>query len=289
MFNYEKRILSMLLVGILSVSTLGAHIVCAQEADPHEHTINYEDNGENHILSCAECEYLIEEEHTFDEKGVCICGAVKEEEPSEPDIVEIIPEEETLKIHEHELQYEYVEDSEIPSHKVICSLDGCDYEEILPCEFIDGACLFCGHPESVEEPEEAEEVLETDEPFNYEDSFAIVGTPYVIELYAGECILPADIDANPSIKITDNGYAVSFDPLSNEEISACVIEAKIISDREFSILYKEDTLESTDFEASIVMEGFESFEIIESKEEFIEQTLEADVSGVSIQITGEMP
>lgn len=45
-----------------------------------EHTYTYINNGENHTVGCAECDFSELAEHTF-EDGICVCGAVEKTEP----------------------------------------------------------------------------------------------------------------------------------------------------------------------------------------------------------------
>ncbi len=51
-----------------------------EEIVEHEHSLQYADNYDGtHLVYCETCEYEATEEHTYDENGVCVCGATKED------------------------------------------------------------------------------------------------------------------------------------------------------------------------------------------------------------------
>ncbi len=61
-------------------SVCGEILVAQETVDALGHTHAYTDNGEKHIVTCKNCDYSAEEDHSYVD-GSCICGAVESTEP----------------------------------------------------------------------------------------------------------------------------------------------------------------------------------------------------------------
>ena len=60
--------------------------VFVEHGDPATgHSHNYSNNGADHTVTCANCDYNVTETHTY-ENGACLCGAVEITEPTEVNV-----------------------------------------------------------------------------------------------------------------------------------------------------------------------------------------------------------
>ncbi|MBQ4565476.1 MAG: RICIN domain-containing protein [Oscillospiraceae bacterium] len=60
--------------------------VFVEHGDPATgHSYNYSNNGADHTVTCANCDYNVTEKHTY-ENGACLCGATEAQEPAEVSI-----------------------------------------------------------------------------------------------------------------------------------------------------------------------------------------------------------
>lgn len=82
-----KKLISILLVAAMLLAVLPMAVFAEGNSseivlpgDCFHSRLSYTNNGDDHTVSCTDCDYSVTEAHTFVE-GVCVCGAVEVVEP----------------------------------------------------------------------------------------------------------------------------------------------------------------------------------------------------------------